>query len=187
MYTYIARRLILTVFILFSLSIILFVSMHAIPGDIVDIMLGVEATPESVAALKPRQKRTKRTARASAEATPARRRRKPVYAAAASLVLGVAVTAVLLTGALDFGHDTAIKPSAPVAAAKPNAAERDRARQQEIYRQAVSRAQVEVVEEAESEFSRLLSDWRQKLENELPLAHSDESAADDSAPAQHNR
>jgi len=52
MYTYIARRLILTIFILFSLSIVLFVSMHAIPGDIVEVMLGMEATPESVAALK---------------------------------------------------------------------------------------------------------------------------------------
>ena len=52
MYTYITRRLILTVFILFSLSIIVFVSMHAIPGNIVDVMLGIEATPESVAALK---------------------------------------------------------------------------------------------------------------------------------------
>jgi len=51
MYTYIARRLILTVFILFSLSIVLFISMHAIPGNIVEVMLGVEATPESVAAL----------------------------------------------------------------------------------------------------------------------------------------
>ncbi len=52
MYTYIARRLILTIFILLSLSIVLFVSMHAIPGDIVEVMLGIEATPESVAALK---------------------------------------------------------------------------------------------------------------------------------------
>ena len=52
MYTYIARRLILTIFILFSLSIVLFVAMHAIPGDIVEVMLGIEATPESVAALK---------------------------------------------------------------------------------------------------------------------------------------
>jgi peptide/nickel transport system permease protein len=52
MYTYIARRLILTVFILFSLSIIVFGCMHAIPGNIVDVMLGIEATPESVAALE---------------------------------------------------------------------------------------------------------------------------------------
>lgn len=52
MYTYIARRLILTIFILFSLSIVLFVAMHAIPGDIVEVMLGIEATPESVAALE---------------------------------------------------------------------------------------------------------------------------------------
>jgi len=52
MTTYIARRLILTIFILFSLSIVLFVAMHAIPGDIVEVMLGIEATPESVAALK---------------------------------------------------------------------------------------------------------------------------------------
>jgi peptide/nickel transport system permease protein len=44
--------MILTAFILFSLSIIVFVSMHAIPGNIVDVMLGIEATPESVAALK---------------------------------------------------------------------------------------------------------------------------------------
>src|SRR5210317_1794616 len=51
MYTYIARRLILTIFILFSLSIVLFISMHAIPGNIVEVMLGIEATPESVAAL----------------------------------------------------------------------------------------------------------------------------------------
>ena len=52
MYTYIARRLILTIFILFSLSIVLFVAMHAIPGGIVEVMLGIEATPESVAALE---------------------------------------------------------------------------------------------------------------------------------------
>jgi peptide/nickel transport system permease protein len=52
MYTYIARRLILTIFILFSLSIIVFVAMHAIPGSYADIMLGIEATPESVAALE---------------------------------------------------------------------------------------------------------------------------------------
>ena len=52
MYTYIARRLTLTVFILLCLSIIVFLSMHAIPGNIVDVMLGVEATPQSVAALK---------------------------------------------------------------------------------------------------------------------------------------
>ncbi|MFH2130792.1 MAG: ABC transporter permease [bacterium] len=52
MYTYIARRLILTCFILFSLSIILFISIHAIPGTIVEVMLGVEATTENVAALE---------------------------------------------------------------------------------------------------------------------------------------
>ena len=52
MYTYIVRRLILTAFILFSLSIIVFAAMHAIPGSIADIMLGIEATPESVAALE---------------------------------------------------------------------------------------------------------------------------------------
>ena len=52
MYAYIVRRLILTLFILFSLSIIVFVSIHAIPGSVVDVMLGIEATPESVAALK---------------------------------------------------------------------------------------------------------------------------------------
>jgi peptide/nickel transport system permease protein len=52
MYTYIARRLILTAFILFCLSIIVFAAMHAIPGSIADIMLGIEATPESVAALE---------------------------------------------------------------------------------------------------------------------------------------
>jgi len=52
MYTYIARRLILTVFILFSLSIIVFAAMHAIPGSVAEIMLGIEATPESVAALE---------------------------------------------------------------------------------------------------------------------------------------
>jgi len=52
MYSYLSRRFLLTVFILFSLSIVLFASMHAIPGNIVEVMLGVEATPESVAALK---------------------------------------------------------------------------------------------------------------------------------------
>ena len=52
MYTYIARRLTLTAFILFSLSIIVFVAMQAIPGSFADIMLGIEATPESVAALE---------------------------------------------------------------------------------------------------------------------------------------
>jgi peptide/nickel transport system permease protein len=52
MTTYIARRLILTVFILFSLSIVIFVSMHAIPGNMVEVLLGLEATPENVAALK---------------------------------------------------------------------------------------------------------------------------------------
>jgi peptide/nickel transport system permease protein len=52
MYTFIVRRLMLTFFILISLSIIVFVSMHAIPGSFVDIMLGIDATPEKAAALK---------------------------------------------------------------------------------------------------------------------------------------
>ena len=52
MYTYIARRLIHTAFILFVLSILVFVAIHAIPGSIVNILLGIEATPESVAALE---------------------------------------------------------------------------------------------------------------------------------------
>ncbi len=52
MYTYIARRLIHTAFILFILSILVFVAIHAIPGSIVNILLGIEATPESIAALE---------------------------------------------------------------------------------------------------------------------------------------
>jgi peptide/nickel transport system permease protein len=52
MYTYIVRRLILTAFILFSLSIILFISIHAIPGSFAEVLLGIEATPDSVAALE---------------------------------------------------------------------------------------------------------------------------------------
>lgn len=52
MYAYIGRRLILTFFIMVSLSIIIFGGMHLIPGSIVDIMLGIEATPEAVAALE---------------------------------------------------------------------------------------------------------------------------------------
>ena len=52
MYTYVARRLIHTAFILFILSILVFVAIHAIPGSIVNILLGIEATPESVAALE---------------------------------------------------------------------------------------------------------------------------------------
>jgi len=52
MYTYIVRRLIHTAFILFVLSILVFVAIHAIPGSIVNILLGIEATPESVAALE---------------------------------------------------------------------------------------------------------------------------------------
>jgi peptide/nickel transport system permease protein len=52
MYAYIARRLIHTAFILFILSILVFVAIHAIPGSIVNILLGIEATPESVAALE---------------------------------------------------------------------------------------------------------------------------------------
>ena len=51
MLTYIARRLLLTVFILVSMSMIVFAAMHAIPGDTVAVMLGLNATPESVVAL----------------------------------------------------------------------------------------------------------------------------------------
>jgi hypothetical protein len=107
-----------------------------------------------------------------------------MYAAAASVVLGVIATAVLLSGSLPFGG-TGAERSAPVAMVEPTDAERKRARQEEIYRQAVSRAQVEVVEEAESEFSRLLTDWRQKLQDQLPLGDSEEpmNAAEVTAPA----
>lgn len=52
MQAYIARRLLLTVFILLCISIIIFISIHAIPGDIVQILLGQEATPQTVAALR---------------------------------------------------------------------------------------------------------------------------------------
>lgn len=52
MYTYLARRLLLTLFILICLSVIVFIAIHAIPGDIVEVMLGQEATPENVAALR---------------------------------------------------------------------------------------------------------------------------------------
>jgi peptide/nickel transport system permease protein len=52
MYSYIMRRLLLTVFILLSISVVVYVSMRAIPGNIVEVMLGIEATPERVAALK---------------------------------------------------------------------------------------------------------------------------------------
>jgi peptide/nickel transport system permease protein len=51
-HTYLARRLLLTLFILICLSIIVFMAIHAIPGDIVEVMLGQEATPQNVAALR---------------------------------------------------------------------------------------------------------------------------------------
>ncbi len=52
MQTYIARRLLLTLFILICISIIIFISIHAIPGDIVEVLLGQEATKENAAALR---------------------------------------------------------------------------------------------------------------------------------------
>jgi peptide/nickel transport system permease protein len=51
-HTYVARRFLLTLFILICLSVIVFLAIHAIPGDIVEVMLGQEATPENVAALR---------------------------------------------------------------------------------------------------------------------------------------
>jgi len=52
MHTFLARRLLLTLFILLCLSIIVFSAVHAIPGDMVQVMLGPAATEQTVAALK---------------------------------------------------------------------------------------------------------------------------------------
>lgn len=52
MYSYIVRRLVLTAFIILSLSLLVFVSIHAIPGSYAQVMLGLDATPERVAALE---------------------------------------------------------------------------------------------------------------------------------------
>ncbi len=52
MYTFIVRRLLLAVFVLFCLSIIVFFAVHMIPGDMVQVMLGPAATKEAIAALR---------------------------------------------------------------------------------------------------------------------------------------
>ncbi len=52
MYAFLARRLILAVIILFCLSIIVFIAIHSIPGDLAQVMLGPAATEQAVTALR---------------------------------------------------------------------------------------------------------------------------------------
>ncbi len=52
MQAYLARRLLLTLFILLCISIFIFISIRAIPGDIVQVLLGPDATKETVTALR---------------------------------------------------------------------------------------------------------------------------------------
>ncbi|MCD8510556.1 MAG: ABC transporter permease [Bacillus sp. (in: Bacteria)] len=52
MYTYILRRLLLFIPVIFGVSILVFIVMNIIPGDIARIILGTEATPELVEQLR---------------------------------------------------------------------------------------------------------------------------------------
>ena len=52
MYAFLARRLLLAIFILFCLSIIVFIAIHSIPGDLAQVMLGPAATEQAVTALR---------------------------------------------------------------------------------------------------------------------------------------
>ena len=46
MRTYIVRRVLLFIPVLFGISLAVFALLHMIPGDAVDLMMGVEANPE---------------------------------------------------------------------------------------------------------------------------------------------
>ncbi len=52
MQAYLARRLLLAVFVMFGVTIIAFASMQFIPADVVDIILGKRSTPQAEAALR---------------------------------------------------------------------------------------------------------------------------------------
>jgi peptide/nickel transport system permease protein len=49
---YAARRLIQLVFVLFGVSVVVFVTMHLLPGDVAHLLLGDRATNEALAALR---------------------------------------------------------------------------------------------------------------------------------------
>jgi len=52
MYAFVARRLLLAIFILLCLSVIVFIAIHSIPGDLAQVMLGPAATEQAVTALR---------------------------------------------------------------------------------------------------------------------------------------
>ncbi|RJQ57851.1 MAG: ABC transporter permease [Desulfobacteraceae bacterium] len=52
MFTYIVRRVLQLIPVLFGVSIFVFVGMHAIPGDVATLLLGDKGTPESLARLR---------------------------------------------------------------------------------------------------------------------------------------
>lgn len=52
MQAYLARRLLLAVFVMFGVTIIAFASMQFIPADVVDLILGKRSTPQAEAALR---------------------------------------------------------------------------------------------------------------------------------------
>ena len=54
MQQYLARRLLVSVFVIFVVSMAAFASMQLVPADAVDIMLGLRRTPEAAAALRHR-------------------------------------------------------------------------------------------------------------------------------------
>jgi peptide/nickel transport system permease protein len=52
MQAYLARRLFLAVFVIFGVTIIAFATVHFIPADVVDLILGKRSTPQAEAALR---------------------------------------------------------------------------------------------------------------------------------------
>jgi len=52
MYTYILRRVLQLIPVLIGVSILVFVGMHVIPGDVATLLLGDKATPQSLARLR---------------------------------------------------------------------------------------------------------------------------------------
>ncbi len=54
MLRYFIKRALHAVFVLFGVSVVVFLMMHAIPGDVTHVILGAEYTPEAEAALRQR-------------------------------------------------------------------------------------------------------------------------------------
>ena len=52
MHTYVIRRLLQTIPVLFLFSIVVFAVLRLVPGDPAVVMLGLEATPEAVAEIR---------------------------------------------------------------------------------------------------------------------------------------